>query len=303
MHQTQQLEEPEVKLTYPEQTRTTDTNTQHLLDTDIDATQNSSQHMHLGNVVKRDRNRRMLVMSALPLLPFAALGALRALLSTDDWISLCSNPVFVITSVAACVAVPLWSLKPSKRARKATKKLASVNDLSAIGSMVDVLIYSDDPRSNTHVKNALIRLLPQLRATDAHLLSSRQMQMLQSILGASSFTSGDLLANPIKKIRMHARLQIAVLKAFEQIGDEAVLSGVQHARDHGATREVKRAAAECLPYIRQRAELSKASKTLLRASSSGAADTCMLVRAVDNPSATSSDEMLRPSTGSLSDSA
>lgn len=226
MHESQQLEEQQATLVHLEQHCTVTPDAQQISDTETAVCGANSVHARLGNVVKRDHTRRALVIGTLPLLPFAALGAIKALLPEDAWIRLCTNPLFVASSISACVAVPLWTLKPSIRARKATGELAKVDDLSAIGSMVETLYYGTETNTTDQVKDTLIRLHPRVRASDADLLSSRQMVLLQSML---------------------------------------------------------------------------ASKTLLRASSSGAADTSILVRAVDNSPNVPFDEMLRPSTGLLSD--
>ena len=270
------------------------TEAESLVDARLHTAEAIAAHIRLGRVVKRDRNRRAVVIGILPFAPFAVLGAINMSLTEDKWIELCNQPSFVAIAVAACVAFPIWVLKPSKRARQATGDLAKVEDIAAVGSMIETLMYSEETSTALQVKETLIRLLPQLRASDAHLFSNRQMAMLQTMLKLPAFTRGDLLANPFKKIQAHARLQLAILKAFEQIGDERVLSGVTYAVSHGSNREVKRAAAECLPFVQQRVELAKASKTLLRASGSGAADTSILVRPVESGSQ-AAEEMLRPS--------
>jgi hypothetical protein len=296
MQQNQQFEEPEETKIQLCREEPIIGGSRGISGSEFDIHVTTAHHEHLGSVVKRDRNRRALITGILPFLPFAVLGVIEQLLSADNWISLCNNPGFVVTAVVACVAGPIWALKPSKRAREATGELAQIADVSAIGSMVDALYFGTDPGTGEDVRVALTRLLPLLKASDAHLLSDRQMHLLQLLLMTSAYTRGDLLDNPIKKLQKHARLQIAILKAFEQIGDGRVISGVRYAQAHGASREVKLSAAECMPFVQERVDLAKASKTLLRPSGVEAADSSILVRPTDAMNQnTPHEEMLRPS--------
>ncbi len=262
------------------------------------AAQTSADHVRLKHVFKRDRRRRLLATGVLPLLPFVVLFGIECVIGEDAWIKLCTNPLFVVVALAACIATPIWALNPSKRAKKACSELAGVDDLTAIGSMIETVSYAED--NSRQVMETLIRLLPQLRASDAQHISAKQLLMLRSFLTTTGYASGDLLENWFQKRSDRARLQVAILKAFEQIGDERVEQAVLHAMAHGASRDVKQAAAECLPFVQERVDLAKANRSLLRASSLNAADTGILVRPAGNPTHLD-EEMLRPSTGPSSD--
>jgi HEAT repeat protein len=101
---------------------------------------------------------------------------------------------------------------------------------------------------------ALKRLLPKLQAGDAESLSPESMDALIRVLGGRD-----------------RDLSIAILKALEQVGDERALPAVERLasrKGRGRDGHVYRAAEECLPALRQRAERSRQAHTLLRAADS-----------------------------------
>ena len=107
-----------------------------------------------------------------------------------------------------------------------------------------------------------VRLLPRLHASDFHLLNDIQRGLLRRAL------LGD-----------DKPLTIAILKAWEQIGDGRDLPFVE--KICSFDREVMEAAKACLPFLLVRTEQQKVSRTLLRPAKMS----------------TTSDMLLRPATG------
>jgi hypothetical protein len=137
---------------------------------------------------------------------------------------------------------------------------------------------------------ALIRMLNNLRADHAVLLSREQLQILLSIL-----------QNPW---RHNVRLKCAILKALEQIGDETALPVVEQLiRSRGNIEDLVTAAArECLPYLQQRAQQQQQAQTLLRASASAATNAPETLLRPASAIAANADpeQLLRPQTQPLS---
>ncbi len=139
----------------------------------------------------------------------------------------------------------------TKAQKQAAKTLAQFEDLRIVGPLAEVLELLDKDTAAI-AESALIRLLPRLQASDAHLLSEEQRKALCRALK-----------------RKNAALVIATLKALMQIGDAEALPYVEKlAQGEGLTARdpaVCQEAQDCLPFLRLRAEQEHARQTLLRA--------------------------------------
>ena len=134
------------------------------------------------------------------------------------------------------------------------------------------------------VKQALIRLLPQLRRADARHLPVRTQTTLHMFLSDNVFTQqeGDLV--------------LAVLLALSEVGTIAALPHVEpHARGNTkASRDprIKEAAQRCCDVLSARAEKVKPPEMTLLRASSAPPETDTLLRADSAPART--DALLRP---------
>src|SRR5947207_11176281 len=121
---------------------------------------------HLGDVLRQDTYRRIAYTVLLPFLPFAPLLTLKWLLGEEAWIRLCTNPVFVVAATLLIgIGVPLALLKPSRKARQAAHRLSTPEDVRVIGGLVETLCFGHDRQVGAPVREALIRLLPRLKAS------------------------------------------------------------------------------------------------------------------------------------------
>jgi hypothetical protein len=131
---------------------------------------------------------------------------------------------------------------------------------------------------------ALIRELPKLKASDAHLLNDEQRGYLYQALEGSD-----------------KQLILAILRALEQIGDEKAVPYVERlAEKAGGDRQIRETATACLPYLEARAATQRASRTLLRPSSASAVATPAsntLLRPAQYSSPTEPEQLLRASVG------
>jgi hypothetical protein len=254
---------------------------------------------HLGSVLRRDTRRRLVSLVLLPLLPFALLLTLKLLLSEEAWLRLCTNPVFVVVAILVGIGAPLTLLRPSRKARQATRRLSTLEDVRAIGGLVETLYFNYDLNGDAPAREALIRLLPRLQASDSGLLTERHAAWLRQMLNALPYATG----NPFRRFSQRLsrrqdalpRLQIAILKAFEQVGDSNSLPAVDHLARRAANPEVRKAAGECLPFLQARLEQERAVQTLLRAASASEPDPGILLRPVRGDRAQDPDALVRPS--------
>jgi hypothetical protein len=166
-----------------------------------------------------------------------------------------------ITSVAITGAFAI-----SPRHKRVIEALAKHDDLRAIGPLTDVLV-TDDRHLQSRVAVKLAALLPRLQASDAHLLAPAQHRILDRYL----------------RSRKHPALAVAILKAYEQVGDARSLPAVERLADGRGRgrhdRRLRAAADACLPYLRARAQAERDAQTLLRpASGPGEADPAVLLR-------------------------
>jgi hypothetical protein len=150
-----------------------------------------------------------------------------------------------VSSVGYFAARRVW-----RKQEKETRRLAELNDLRTVGTLAEALGW-EDAGIRAIAESALTPLLPQLKATDAYLIDDHQRTSLRKAL--SSDNEG---------------LILAVLQSFEQIGDGSDVEEVEKlasGQGRAATNEgIRRAAEQCLPYLRQRLEQEKARRSLLR---------------------------------------
>jgi hypothetical protein len=143
----------------------------------------------------------------------------------------------------------------SRRALRAQKQAATVlsvlKDPLAAGPLAECLAI-DDRQIRYVTENALVRLLPQLRADHGQQLNDEQHRYLNRVLPGRN-----------------VELALAILNAYEQVGDHRDLLSVQTlaaGRGKSARRfEVREAARRCLPYLHKNAETLRAAQTYLRA--------------------------------------
>ena len=170
----------------------------------------------------------------------------------------------------------------SQKVKAAALALARFNDVRAVGPLAETLEFKD-PYVRSIASRALIRLLPRMQASDAALLSPAQRACLNRVLKQGE-----------------APLILAILKAWEQVGDADAIETVEHLSygrlPAGGYRQVVAAARECLPFLRQSAERQQVGAGLLRPVDGGAAPSQVLLRpAQPHTSADPSDQLLRSS--------
>ncbi len=164
---------------------------------------------------------------------------------------------------------------------KRVQNLAKTRDVRLVGTLAGMLrtkntVIADLLKSvglgndgyRTEMRNMLLRLLPQLRASDSAALNAAQKQALARAL---SFNDTELT--------------LAILKALEQVGDDSAVPQVQKIAagrgDVSRDWQIMEAANECLPYLQMRAEDRQAASQLLRpaAFSANETDAQQLLRA------------------------
>jgi hypothetical protein len=105
-----------------------------------------------------------------------------------------------------------FAVQPNKKQKSIVRLLVNAEDINVIGPLVEALTYGGrhDVEVLKTVTAGLVRLLPQLRASDAHLLNDKQRTHLRrALLGKDK------------------PLTLAILKALQQIGDIADLPFVE----------------------------------------------------------------------------
>jgi hypothetical protein len=141
--------------------------------------------------------------------------------------------------------------------KRALKGAAELEDIRLVGPLVELLKF-EDAGIKRLAGETLIKLLPRLNASDAGLLNAEQRALLCKALMA----------------RVNAEsFRIAILKAFEQVGDSSCLAAVQRLADGEVVKEaearVRDTARECVPFLQARLDQEKAAQSLLRPSAAG----------------------------------
>jgi hypothetical protein len=173
----------------------------------------------------------------------------------------------------------------SQQQKNAATELAKLRPKRAVGQLADALEYGDK-NMRMLASSALQDILPQLQASDDHLMNAEQRSKLYNVLKRARFKQDTLL-------------MVAILKALEQIGDEKALPMVENLSKieprNGMERSVKAAALECLPALTERVEKQRRAQTLLRPAAAPDNPAEVLLRPVHGAAPGDPEKLLRPS--------
>lgn len=268
--------------------------------------------------------RRRINLLLIPLF-FSLWMTIVSQLKKDDFIGLF---FLVLPALAIIIWIALslnrWT-KPSPSHLKAMQLLQEIEDVRAVGPLIDTLQLGHEEHTDEETRrrtlSLLTRLLPQLKQSDADLIQDRHRDHFHYVLKhVEHFEIGPSYG--IDYIT-------AILKALEQIGDvrslpyverianlgaapTVVHAGVNRVRrgynaaftfltaagvSNGTKRSVDRdqimaAAKECLPYLQARMEQDQISRSLLRGSAPPTEAQEALLRSSAN-TAVAPEELLR----------
>ncbi len=220
-----------------------------------------------------ERRDRRLRIRAVASLGAACVTVVMLQVLLGDW-------TFGVTSwlLLGCIGGLRWILKPTRRHRSALELLAKVSDVRLVGLLAESLEVSGS-MAGREIRDALKELLPRLKTSDRHLLSTVQLDSLYRAMD-----------------RHDPALSIAILRAVEQIGDERALDYVARLADGKgiAARydHVRAAAQECVPGLVDRRIGERENESLLRpAVAPWGAET--LLRPVSGASTVPPEQLLR----------
>ncbi|HLI47920.1 MAG TPA: hypothetical protein VKV18_04420 [Chthonomonas sp.] len=155
-------------------------------------------------------------------------------------------------------------------------------DVRVVGPLLSLWGISS-PRMRGAIEEALIELLPQMKASDAALLNDEQRAQLYAILRDTN--------------RRRVPLQLAVLEALGRIGDAHAVPVVERLSETPLRRQraLREAAQRCLPQLRERVLQLQQSSTLLRPSVNRAQEKEVLLRTADSATLqTPVEQLVRP---------
>lgn len=218
-----------------------------------------------------------------------------------DWnVSLVSRPWLMALYYLMMILPPLktiWSSR--KHLRQSTGTMSELDDVRLIGPLAQML-QIEDRHVRTRAGVALTQLLPRLHASETHLLDTAQRALLCRVLAypLNDVFRSELVVLLTRQTQQMADLQIAILKAFEQVGDAKALPIVERvAMSKAKTADQQRvhaAAVQCLPYLRARAAQQQAHQSLLRASSAMETNPDILLRPAGATNTPDAQQLLRP---------
>lgn len=211
----------------------------------------------------------------------------------------------VAETVAAALFIYGFQRRLMRRFDPLLRAVTSLEDVHAVGPLLDTLDLTRN-QTNKTVIQALLRLLPCMKATDVQLLTAGQRQRMSKALRHCIAC----LALMEYDRDFDVSFALAILKAFEQIGDKREVElvrmyaqgqfgpnvKIKNGRPASVDlRWIQEAAQACLPFLQERIELERAAKTLLRASDSPKTGPQALLRpAMEAPKA-APEELLRAS--------
>ncbi len=153
----------------------------------------------------------------------------------------------------------------SRTHKAAAQRISEFQDVRAVGHLATAMEIQDKGTRRI-VEDALTRLLPEMRASDAGLLNAEQRENLYRGLR-----------------RKNPPLVLAILTALEQVGDSKAIPYVEKLEKNLLEQQAEakklarlqpaeidqqlQAARECLQFLQDHVQQEQARQTLLRASS------------------------------------
>ncbi len=185
------------------------------------------------------------------------------------------------------LATQMHRFSLSSRQTEAARALSQTDDIRAVGPLSEALDWPD-ASIKFIAATGLVRLLPGLNASDANLLNAKQRAGLYSMLR-------------MRNVHSHYGLLEAILRALQQVGDEAAIPVVERLeKAHAYTsnqKRIKQLAHDTLPLLTTSARNQGASAMLLRASSQNDAPSDLLLRGAMANNEDAPQQLLRASAG------
>ena len=244
----------------------------------------------LNAITTRAKNaRRLSWWSVTPPLVFTLVGiGLPHILKGDP------TPLSVTVSFLPAVGMLasfFWLFRATNRAAPQfdADELARLGGVQAIPALLMALQVPGDKTRGQALYAALTSLLPQMKASDARLLTPAARRDLHISLTSAYFGGG--------LFQRWDPFHIAILKALEQVGDAKAIPTVERLANMKARtperKALKQAAIECLPMLQANSGEVETSRTLLRASHAADARPDTLLRPASGSGQTDSAELLR----------
>ena len=167
--------------------------------------------------------------------------------------------------------------------------LAQSGGKSAIPALLEYMIGNIYQMEDKICIAALATLLPQLQASDMHLLMPRHKRQLNRLLNPGPFANGWITGGE--------ELIVPLLKAYEQVGNATDIPFVERLANRvpGSERgkRIQEAAQACLPLLRAHVGSLDGPQTLLRAAAPDTHTPDTLLRAATSSAPVPPAELLR----------
>lgn len=168
-------------------------------------------------------------------------------------------------------------------------ELVRVGGVRAVPALLESLNSGTIPDQRRVIYRALTTLLPQMQASDAGLLTPFHHRTLNNLLKWGRRFLFDT--------RAETDLTLAILKAYEQVGDAKAIPVVENlANIRGRSerkRKIREAAQQCLPLLQSHTIPLDQNQTLLRAASQSKAAADVLLRPAAESMNVPAEELLR----------
>ena len=165
--------------------------------------------------------------------------------------------IAVLTPIAL-TGVGIFRMNVVRRRKRLAECIKDIDDLNALPALIELLEFSN-PTVQKAITPPVTRLLSRLRASDAYLLGFLHRTALARTL------------NTPRTRKLPPAFFVAVLEAFEQIGDSQVLPTVAWlAQGKGAGGDhppIQEAAKACQAHLEEQLRRHQAPYLLLRPSS------------------------------------
>ena len=197
-----------------------------------------------------------------------------------------------VSSLAGWVMILAVIVGFAMNRRRTAEALAWIDDPRLTPALVEVVLggrqgyMAYDRRTRDLGREALMRLLPRLKASDAALLDERVRARLRSVLVMDGYIAFG---------RRHpAALMVAIIRGLGEIGDAASLTRFEALAKSSRYAAVREAASEWLPALTAAAEADRRRGTLVSPAGAPSEPAAALLRPAQGGVSDAADTLVRP---------
>jgi hypothetical protein len=217
-----------------------------------------------------------------------------------EWLVCLSAVSCLLRRATVDVVLSVWARRSRGKEHNAARQLIASEDAEAVGTLIDLLEWTDYKDLEPELWRALGRLLPRLTASEAQELGKERHGALAAWMKSWDYRSAESNVPLLGMIHVMGYLGRSSLKTTNRYGERSTVSLLPllkkwaAGKGSGQDPAVQEAAIACREAVERKIALTHSGEQLLRASTPPVAGVESLLRPAQGTAPTPAQELLRP---------